>query len=497
MFTLAPTTAGASAGDYTLTLNGQVDLPQETLEFSNENIKAGGPAGAVIVFTDATQTTSELLITGSPLVNASNGFVGISNNGMEPGETITYQFGTVNTTTFTVTARELVDEINLSVFNEAGPGTDDLNWTAYVHFALAANPFATTITDATVTVTQTAHGFAVGDTVVFSGASPVGGLNVNGTWLVGTVVDDGHYTFEHTSVATSTATGGGTSAESAAVADSGSIFWDGPGETPPTIDADTAFDTIVFTVPPDSGGGDDNTFKMGGVSFTNVSDPEPVVLSIPFLLTDGDGDIAVDPDSDGVFLVNIIPGDGDADANVAAPVVLDLDGDGLEFMAIGDALNNVLFDFNGNGIKETSAWVAPDDGFLVLDINGDRVVNDGSEMDFARGHPDANTDLEGLRLVFDSNGDGVLTADDAEFSRFGVWQDANANGITEEGEFKTLDEMGIVSLDLSSNGVSYTTANDEVTVHGEASFTYQDGSQGLMGDVSLAIGGSTDTDFIL
>ena len=53
--------------------------------------------------------------------------------------------------------------------------------------------------------------------------------------------------------------------------------------------------------------------------------------------------------------------------------------------------------------------------------------------------------------------------------------------------------MGIVSLGLTSDGQSYSAANGQVTVHGEASFTYQDGSQGLLGDVSLAIGGPADS----
>jgi uncharacterized repeat protein (TIGR01451 family) len=174
---------------------------------------------------------------------------------------------------------------------------------------------------------------------------------------------------------------------------------------------------------------------------------------------------------------------------MAPPVVLDLDGDGLEFVAMGDASNQALFDFNGDGTKETAAWVGPDDGFLVYDANGDRRVNDGSEIAFADMTAEADTDLEALQVVFDSNHDGLLTAADEQFSRFGVWQDANGNGSTEVGEFKTLGEMGIVSLGLRSDGGSYSAANEQVTVHGEASFMYQDGREGLLGDVSLAIGG--------
>jgi hypothetical protein len=181
------------------------------------------------------------------------------------------------------------------------------------------------------------------------------------------------------------------------------------------------------------------------------------------------------------------------DYTLAAPVVLDLDGDGLEFMAMGDVANQALFDFNGDGTMETAAWVGSDDGFLVYDANSDRMVNDGSEIAFADMTAEADTDLDALRAVFDSNHDGLLTAADEQFSRFGVWQDANGNGNTEAGEFKVLKKMGIISLNLSSNGQSYRTTNDQVTVHGESSFTYRDGSQGLLGDVSLAIGRPADS----
>ena len=224
-------------------------------------------------------------------------------------------------------------------------------------------------------------------------------------------------------------------------------------------------------------------FDVGAFAFvTTVTNIPSVDLSFDLALTDADGDSVV------------MAGAIDITLNAPAPpVVLDLDGDGLEFVAMGDPANQVLFDFNGDGTKETAAWVGPDDGFLVYDGNGDRMANDGSEIAFADMTAEADTDLEALQSVFDSNHDGLLTEADEQFSRFGVWQDANGNGSTEDGEFKTLAERGIVSLDLNDNGQSYSTTNGQVTVHGEASFTYQDGSQGLLGDVSLDIGGPTDS----
>ena len=72
------------------------------------------------------------------------------------------------------------------------------------------NPFDTTNLSTTVTVTHTAHGAGVGDTVIFSGATAVGGITISGSYLVVTVPTANTYTITHSAAATSTANGGGT-----------------------------------------------------------------------------------------------------------------------------------------------------------------------------------------------------------------------------------------------------------------------------------------------
>lgn len=75
---------------------------------------------------------------------------------------------------------------------------------------LGNDPFSMTNTSAMVTVTHTAHGLLAGDTVIdYSGATAAGGITINGSYLVNSVVDADHYTIIHSSPATSTATGGG------------------------------------------------------------------------------------------------------------------------------------------------------------------------------------------------------------------------------------------------------------------------------------------------
>jgi hypothetical protein len=49
------------------------------------------------------------------------------------------------------------------------------------------------------------------------------------------------------------------------------------------------------------------------------------------------------------------------------PLVIDLDDDGIETVSTSAS---ILFDHDGDGLKTASGWVKGDDGFLVLDRNG-------------------------------------------------------------------------------------------------------------------------------
>jgi len=76
---------------------------------------------------------------------------------------------------------------------------------------LGSNPFTTTASSAVVNVAHTTHAANAGDYVTFDGAMAVGGITIDGQYVVTTVVDANNYTITHSSAATSTATGGGAS----------------------------------------------------------------------------------------------------------------------------------------------------------------------------------------------------------------------------------------------------------------------------------------------
>ncbi|MBI5330242.1 MAG: cadherin-like domain-containing protein, partial [Betaproteobacteria bacterium] len=163
------------------------------------------------------------------------------------------------------------------------------------------------------------------------------------------------------------------------------------------------------------------------------------------------------------------------------PIVLDLNGDGLHFTPVD--LSEVFFDINGDGWKHRMAWPEAGDAFLARDLDGDGAVSSGLEVSFAQ-YGDAQSDLEGLRR-FDSNADGVFDARDAHWAEFGLWRDANQNGVSEAGEFSTLAAAGVRAIGLSSDG--RFAAVDGQSVLGRVSVAMADGSTRQAGDVVLGV----------
>ncbi len=216
-------------------------------------------------------------------------------------------------------------------------------------------------------------------------------------------------------------------------------------------------DYIVFY--DQSGNGKFNLTNTGTVSST-------VNQQINFTLSASDGDTDVATTS--TFHVTVAT--GAVPSSPVAPVVLDLDGNGLQFVPIS---SGVTFDYQGDGHALATAWAGVGDGVLALQSgSGFQVVFGGNGL----------SDLQGLAAQFDSNHDGLLDAHDASWSQFGALV-TQANG---SELFETLTQLGVSSIKLTSDGISYSAANGDVTVLGEASFERTDGSKGTVGDALFA-----------
>ncbi|RED43339.1 LamG-like jellyroll fold domain-containing protein, partial [Aestuariispira insulae] len=177
----------------------------------------------------------------------------------------------------------------------------------------------------------------------------------------------------------------------------------------------------------------------------------------------------------------------------AAPVILDMDGDGIEFISVYES--KVTFDHDGDGYREQIGWISGDDGFLVYDIGDDNEITKPEELILAQLTEEDDTDLEALETLFDfdSEGvkDGVFDANDVAWGKFKVWRDLDQDGEADDGELQTLDSAGVTSIILNSTPV----ADEEKYVDGnwlinQTTYTYIEANTGetasrQVGDAAL------------
>ena len=180
------------------------------------------------------------------------------------------------------------------------------------------------------------------------------------------------------------------------------------------------------------------------------------------------------------------PNEGEGDG---LPVVLDLDGNGVEIIPLDRSTTSFAMDDGPGRIR--TAWAGSNDGLLAIDLgpNGasgpDGVINQTKEIVFTAWAPGATSDMAALRQVFDTDQDGRLSSGDERWSDFRIWQDANSDGMSQAGEVRSLADRGVASIDLTPSG-PIQILPDGSRIQGTSAYTRLDGTTGLAGDVAFA-----------
>jgi len=166
------------------------------------------------------------------------------------------------------------------------------------------------------------------------------------------------------------------------------------------------------------------------------------------------------------------------------PLVLDLNGDGIKTAGLNRAVH---FDHDGNGFAERTGWVESNDGLLVMDRNGNGIIDNGRELfsdqTILRSGKKASNGFEALADL-DDNHDGKIDVNDAAFSQLRAWKDSNEDGYSQPDELHGLDGLDIKSINLDS---TITNITDDLgnTQSRVGAFEYADGTIGQIAEYSF------------
>ncbi len=177
------------------------------------------------------------------------------------------------------------------------------------------------------------------------------------------------------------------------------------------------------------------------------------------------------------------------------PLIFDLDGDGIETTSIDSS--TTFFDMDVNGFAEQTSWAARDDGLLVMDRNDDGIINDAKELFGDQTLlADGSVSKSGYQALaeLDGNNDGKIDSNDSSYGSLRIWQDTDSDGITDPGELKILESLGIASISTTYSEERFLTPNGPRvgwldswgnTRMNRGSYTTQNGENRLVGEYYL------------
>jgi hypothetical protein len=170
------------------------------------------------------------------------------------------------------------------------------------------------------------------------------------------------------------------------------------------------------------------------------------------------------------------------------PIVLDLDGDGIELLGIG---SGITFDIDADGMGEGVGWFGPDDGMLVMDLDGSGAIENMSEVFSEVFDGKSYVDSLSALASLDSNADQVISPEDDQFNDILVWQDSDSDGVSAAPELSTLSDRGITSISLDAQSVSETLEGNRLDAVGTVTLT--DETTSTFAEVTFVVDGAPTT----
>jgi Ca2+-binding RTX toxin-like protein len=199
------------------------------------------------------------------------------------------------------------------------------------------------------------------------------------------------------------------------------------------------------------------------------------------------------PPSAAALAEQALSGNGVAASTVRdlEPIVLDLTGGGLSL--IDPTASNVAGNFSHTGTAETVGWVNGADSFLAYAPGGAATIDPTSDLTFRNDLPGAENSIQGLK-AFDTNGDGLINAQDSSYANFYIWNDANGTGVVDPSQTETLAQAGIESISLTPTSLDRDDGDLSANqVIGQIQITMADGTTRTGYDVGLGVEGAAST----
>lgn len=158
------------------------------------------------------------------------------------------------------------------------------------------------------------------------------------------------------------------------------------------------------------------------------------------------------------------------------PLIINLDSD---VTSVSDV--KFRFDLDGDGEEEDVSFAGEGSGFLALDLNGNGVIDDGSEL-FGTKSGDGFSDL----AAYDEDGNSWIDENDAVYEKLRVWvKDADGGD-----RLLTLKEANVGAIYLGSVSTEFSLKDDmtnetDAVIRRSGVYLKETGEAGTLSHVDL------------